>query len=188
MYLKTSLKWIILTACWIVLFSGCAVYHRYGQYYGRVVDAETMKPLEGAAVVAAYYTQLYTPAGAISKYLETQETLTDRNGEFTLPALNALTFRPLQSFEPYARVTIFKPGHGCYPTWKGIMPIFFPNWSLPAGKYVTVKLPGIEKEPSSIKLANSDCRPSPLVPESTYPRLKLLIKDEEKALGIQPNK
>ena len=38
------------------LSAGCANVHDYGAYYGKVVDAETKEPLEGAAMLAVYYT------------------------------------------------------------------------------------------------------------------------------------
>jgi hypothetical protein len=138
------LKAILMISIFSLAFSGCAIYNHYGPYYGKVVDADTKQPLEGAAVLAVYYTQSYGPAGSVSHYLDAQETVTDKNGEFKIPSLNSFAFRPLHSFEPYTWFTIFKPGFGCYPDHKKVKPMFLPNGSLPAKQFVVIELPALK--------------------------------------------
>jgi hypothetical protein len=88
-YLKTILLLSIITFS----YSGCAIYHQYGSYYGKIVDAETKQPLEGAVILAYYYTWLHASPGGPSVYfLDTQEVVTDKNGEFRIPSLNTFAF------------------------------------------------------------------------------------------------
>jgi hypothetical protein len=105
----------ISLALLFILTSGCAIVHQYGPYYGKVADAETKEPLEGAAVLVGCYTQSYGPGGSNDNYVDAQETVTDKNGEFRIPAFTIWTFRPLQNFASYVDFTIFKPGYGDFP-------------------------------------------------------------------------
>lgn len=98
----------------IVIIATCAIIWRYGAYYGKVIDGETKKPLEGGAVLAVYYTEGGGFSGARSYYVDAQETLTDKNGEFKIPSNIIITFRFLHGWlDP--QFQIFKPGYGCYP-------------------------------------------------------------------------
>lgn len=124
--------------------ASCAIIHKYGPYYGKVVDAETKEPLEGAAVLAVFYTEEYGPAGAITRYADAIETTTDKNGEFTIPAHRVTVFRLLQGWDSHGYFTIFKLGYGHYPDSKGVNPMFTPNGSLPAKQYVTIELPKLK--------------------------------------------
>lgn len=102
----------------IILFlltSGCAIVHRYGPYNGKVINAETKKPLEGAAVLVECNTQSYGLAGSSDNYVDAQETVTDKNGEFSIPAFTIWSFRPLQNFASYVGFIVFKPWYGDFP-------------------------------------------------------------------------
>jgi len=178
-YFKSTLLLLMIS----FLFSGCAIYHHYGPYYGKVIDAETKEPLEGAAVLAVYYTQSYSPGGSVSHYLDAQETVTDKNGEFKIPSLNSFTFKPLQSFEPYTWFTIFKPGYGCYPNHKKVKPMFLPNGTLPSNQYIVVEQPSILNVSKDERLRNTACLPSPSVPGDKYSKLQNLLRLEYQSIG-----
>lgn len=91
---------LLLALAVLLLSSSCAIYHHYDPYYGKVIDTETKEPVEGAVVLAIYYTELYTVAGTVGKYLDARETITGRNGEFMIPSNNTFAFRPLNLFDP----------------------------------------------------------------------------------------
>lgn len=167
------------------LFTGCAIISHYGPYYGKVVDAGTKEPLEGAAVLAVYFTTSSGPGGALSHYLDAQETVTDKNGEFKIPPLTVTTFRVLHGFDAHPQFTIFTPGYGAYGKNKDVKPIF-PYWSLPAKQYVTIELPKLKTREE--RLLNYGCYPSSDVPETKYKNLFHLIQEERKALGLEPRK
>lgn len=181
--MKKLIKILIISLLALPIMS-CAVVHHYGAYYGKVVDAETKEPLEGAAVLAVYYTQQYGFAGPISRYVDAQETVTDKNGEFKIPSNTISTFRLLQSFEPHIRVRIFKPEYGCYPHYKGSKLVYSPGWSLPANQHVTIELPRLKTKEERIR--NSGCEPDFDVPEIKYKNLFQLIQQERMALGLEP--
>ncbi|MBI4824431.1 MAG: hypothetical protein HY805_09440 [Nitrospirae bacterium] len=128
----------------VVLFfiATSAITHKYKPYYGKVIDKETKEPLEGAAVLIVYKTEHYNLAGGITYFADAQETLTDKNGGFRIPANRIFTFRPLSGWERYPSVRIFKPGYGCYPEHKDVNPVF-EYGSLPANYFVTIELPNV---------------------------------------------
>jgi len=110
-----KLNILLATILLSVMNFGCAIYHHYGAYYGKVVDAETKEPLEGAVVLAKYNTWLYaSPGGPATYFLDAQEAITDKNGEFRISSLNAFAFRPLSTFNSEPSFRIFKPRFECY--------------------------------------------------------------------------
>jgi hypothetical protein len=82
------------------------IYHK-PEYKGRVIDAETKEPIEGA-VVAVYY--MKDNLGGVSYIIHTKEALTDQNGEFVIPSYTTL-IAPY-SIEYKAEFIIYKPGYG----------------------------------------------------------------------------
>jgi len=112
--MRTRIATISLVLLFI-LTSGCAIVQRYGPYYGKVIDAETKEPLEGAAALVECNTQSYGPGGSNDNYVDAQETVTDKNSEFRIPVFTIWTFRPLQNFASYVVFTVFKPGYGDFP-------------------------------------------------------------------------
>lgn len=117
--------------------SGCAYIVRYdGTYQGKVVDADTREPIEGAIVLGTWYTESPTVAGAHTDYYDARETATDKNGAFTIPGQGLRIMSRILPMD----VMIFKAGYsyeqeywgslktGLYSTdrikWEGEMPIF----------------------------------------------------------------
>lgn len=173
--LKMSLLFLIV----FTASTGCAIVHTYGSYYGKVIDSETKESLEGTAVLAVYYTEQPGPAGSISHYVDAQETVTDKNGEFKIPANTVTTFRPLQSFEPWAWFTIFKPGYGCYPKHKEVKPMFVPNGTLPFNEYVTIELPKLRTREERLDMPSLNFD----IPYEKQKRLIELVNEEMERLG-----
>lgn len=165
--------------------SGCALVHNYGAYEGKVVDVANGEPLEGAAILAVYYTRSYGLAGSNLNYLDARETVTDKNGEFKIDSNIIFTFRPLESFESLAFFTIFKPEYSCYPWHKEVKPIFVPNGTLPENKHVTISLKKLESREE--KIENVRCVPSASVPRNKYKKLNILRDIEYNNVGIQRN-
>jgi hypothetical protein len=66
--------------------SGWLIYHE-SSFKGRVIDAETKEPIEGAVVVAQYHVNMLGPTGSHTTLIDVQEALTDKKGEFYLPSL-----------------------------------------------------------------------------------------------------
>jgi hypothetical protein len=107
----SALAAVMLAA--VLLFPGCGIFYKPA-FRGRVTDAETGKPVAGAAVVARYSKSgvIGGPGGPSSYFQGARETLTDENGEFRIPPYFALT--PFCA-EENTDFVIFKPGYGDFP-------------------------------------------------------------------------
>lgn len=102
-------------------FAGWLIYNK-PVFKGRVIDAETKEPIEGAVVVVDYAKRSLVsgPGGGGTGFiLDIKETLTDNNGEFYFSSYTT----PLlpQWAEDYAEFIIYKPGYGSFPG-QGAMP------------------------------------------------------------------
>jgi hypothetical protein len=87
---------------------GCMYVVRYdGTYSGRVVDADTREPIEGAVVLGTWYTERPTVAGAVHEYYDARETLTDKDGGFSIHGQGLRIFSKLLPMS----VLIFKAGY-----------------------------------------------------------------------------
>jgi hypothetical protein len=111
MFRKVYLK--LFSVCLLLVITGCVV--RYdGPYEGRIIDADTGKPIEGVVVLGVWYTAHFNVGGASHKFYDAQETVTDENGEFSIRGLGLKFFTTVESMN----FVIFKSGyehHGLAP-------------------------------------------------------------------------
>jgi hypothetical protein len=101
----------------IILISlGCSPIRYDGPYKGKVIDEDTGKPIEGVVVLGVWTREIVTPGGATHQFYDAKETVTDKNGEFTLRGLGLLVFSNIIPMD----VVIFKSGYTQwgYMTWK----------------------------------------------------------------------
>jgi len=90
-------------------FAGWLIYHKPA-LEGKVIDAETKEPLQGAVVVALYYKgTLGLGAGTLSSAIKVRETETDEGGEFHFPPYTTI-IQPF-SWASATRYFIYKPGY-----------------------------------------------------------------------------
>jgi hypothetical protein len=87
---------------------GWLVYHERS-FKGKVIDAETKEPIEGAVVVAQYYINMLGPTGSHSTLTDVQEGLTDKKGDFNLSSLTKF-INPI-SVGDNTFFLIWKPGY-----------------------------------------------------------------------------
>jgi len=124
------MKKILLVVFALFFLQGCLYLVRYeGTYRGKIIDEVTGTPLEGVVILATWYREYATPAGAMYKYYDARETVTDKNGEFSLSSMG---LKVLSNVWP-KRITIFKAGYSYYTTsweylkesdrWEGDKPI-----------------------------------------------------------------
>jgi hypothetical protein len=94
---------------WFLLCFATACYpiRHDGPYKGRVVDAETGKPIEGVVVLGVWYKEIATAAGGVSSYYDAKETVTDKNGEFEIKGIGLRIFTNIGPMH----VLIFKAGY-----------------------------------------------------------------------------
>ncbi len=101
----------VLIALMMVLFTatGCAGFIS-GPFSGKVIDAETKEPIEGAVVVVTYYGREYYPWGSgITRLDVVDETLSDTNGEFKIS--KKLGSMPINYRYKWPKFTIYKRGY-----------------------------------------------------------------------------
>jgi hypothetical protein len=163
----------------------CAITKEFGSYYGKVIDAETKEPIDGAAVLVVFYTESYGPAGAITHYADALETVTDTNGKFKIPEHRISLFRPLQGWKKHGYFTIFKPGYGHYPDSEGVKPMFVPNATLPEDQDVTVELPRLRTLKDRKEAGTPNIQGD--VPYEKQQKLIELVNEELSFWGV-PNK
>lgn len=126
---------VIVLILFVYTTCSCAwlIYHKPA-LKGRVIDAETKEPIEGAVVVVVYYEGIVIFEEG-TRFLDIQEALTKSNGEFYIPPYTTLTFNPLSISSDFEINIIFKPGYGSYPQYSE-----FGIWALPEGLAFTHKL------------------------------------------------
>ena len=170
------LLFILMT---LSLQTGCLYAVRYdGPYHGKVVDQETREPIEGAVVLGTWSVVHFTPAGGVHTYYDAKETVTDRNGEFTISGQG---LRILSNLEPMS-VLIFKAGYSYEQagTWD----------TLKIGLYSKDRIKWEEDKPIfPLKKLTFEERKKRHADKETIPDIKqrLLIKElnkEYKELGI----
>ena len=108
---------ILLIIFVIVAQKGCSADHI--TYKGKVIDADTLKPIEGAVVVAVWYKtrSMLIESQTVFKY--SKEILTDKNGEWSITGpedyYNKKSLVYLSYIGIYAttspEITIYKPGY-----------------------------------------------------------------------------
>ena len=98
-------------------------------FKGRVLDADTREPIEGAVVVAVWHEATATISGESTRLKDVRETLTDKNGEWTMEgptgkwggSVTAIyTFLTGSYYTRPPEFIVFKPGHCSWPAGFGI--------------------------------------------------------------------
>jgi hypothetical protein len=111
--------------------SGWLIYHERS-FKGRVIDAETKEPVEGAVVVAQYHSNVLGPTGSHTTLIDVQEALTDSEGKFFIPSKTRIIY-PL-SVGDDTSFLVWKPGYKRKDIW---------------GRYFFTKEPGtIQNRPT----------------------------------------
>jgi len=157
-----------------------------GPYRGKVIDAETKEPIEGAVAVAVWMRRIFNPVEGQEKFAEAKEALTDKNGEFVIPGYTWTSiFLDFIGVQP-PRIYIFKAGYGDFP-WHQISPN--PKQSNaallePFKTHALVELPRLKSRNERLnELSNySICC---LVPSKKIPNFIRMENLERKNLGIE---
>ncbi|MBI5591266.1 MAG: carboxypeptidase regulatory-like domain-containing protein [Deltaproteobacteria bacterium] len=109
------MKKFIASASFLLLLFSCVsahawLYYSKSEFRGRVIDAETKEPIEGAVIVVLYMKwEFGGPGGGSTVPMDAKETLSDKNGDFYFPSYETM-IGPL-SRERVAEFIFFKPGY-----------------------------------------------------------------------------
>jgi len=105
----TILTTFILVIVFMPISNASSEVYTKPEFHGRVIDAETKQPIEGAVAVVIYHrTAIFGFVDVIHGIADAVETLTDKKGEFSFPAYNYSN--PLWR-EDIASFIFFKPGY-----------------------------------------------------------------------------
>lgn len=155
-------------------------YRSLAPFKGKVIDTDTKKPIEGAVVLALYYYETYSIAGANLHLKDGQETLTDRHGEFILPRTRR--WFTLNRGYPEGTLEIFKPGYGLLVDRRSKAIGDNKSWPTPE-KYVVYELPKLKtiEERRKVGLYSYDEIPY------KYRKMYFTAKNKERIfLGYRP--
>jgi hypothetical protein len=85
-----------------------------GPYHGRVMDADTDQPIEGASVAGIWAFEYNLIIAWEDGFGNAKETTTDSNGKFKLGPIIAFSFWPFSRIERM-QLVVFKPGYDSHP-------------------------------------------------------------------------
>lgn len=130
---------ILLSIFAFLCLGGCVTYFGTdGPYEGRIIDAETRQPIEGAVVHGTWVKSHPGPGGASSTYFDSKEVLTDKEGRFKIEGVGLLIMSNMEEME----INAFKAGYTqVHSYWTGLKidsaAVQFVEWE---GKKVVIKL------------------------------------------------
>ena len=166
-------------------------------FRGKVIDADTKQPIEGAAVVASWNEERATPAGPTIRLKDVKETLTDKNGMWTIEGPKGGEFGDIKSIFSFITGTyftnpptfiIFKPGYCSWPVGFGIDACkekINPEGNDKVAEGATVELPRLTNRERMTMIRNI---PSLGIAEEAKDRLPLFMESvtqEEKKIPLR---
>lgn len=156
-------------------------------FKGKVVDAETKRPLPGAVVLLWW--NLEAPGiahGPIERFLDAEETLTDDEGEFVIGKWSPQATIPgTWVSDPY--FIIHSPGYGWFPM-HGVSVkkrSYEPFWKAMQTELVTFELPRLKTREERVREEIYMLLPSTL-PHDQMPKLIRSRNVSARELNISP--
>jgi len=174
------------------LASSASLYYSDGPWMGKVIDAETKEPIEGAVVLAVWQKVYASPTGRHHYFFDAIELLTDKNGAFIISKFNAVNFLPIIRHIEGPDFTIFKPRYTPFGDSYDYFHKYFPNSPLKVNRNTLSELfkKGVSVELLRLKTREerlrslSDAHPLGGVPDNKMPILLDFINLERKELGL----
>jgi hypothetical protein len=179
---------------WLVTMLPCA-FAKDITFRGRVIDSETKEPIEGAAVVAYWYEAMPTLAGEATRLKDVKETLTDKNGEWSIsgeegkPHTEHPYFHLITGihYTRHPQFIVFKPGYCSWP--EGFYIEACKDKIRSSGEFMTGKtyeLPKLTDREDRIR-AQSISIPAGEGALEKLGELIRLINEERRSLGLPPD-
>lgn len=115
-FMKYKILMTVLLVWLFVMNNGLSHATDFGPYKGKIIDVDTKAPIEGVVVLVEWWE---IPFFGGPKYIDAQETLTDKNGSFIIHGIRVLN--PMKRIGADVIMTIFKSGYQSHE-WN------FQNW------------------------------------------------------------
>jgi len=123
MGLKPKVKIMFVGLILILLFIGIFAQASDRTYQGKVIDAETKEPIEGAVVVAVWWEQRGFFFGSTERLKDVKEALTDQKGAWSIVGPEGYEDKIIPGFLQLLGIwatkspsfIVFKPGYCSWP-------------------------------------------------------------------------
>jgi len=166
---------VIVAVALLIPTSGCFAG---GPWRGKVIEAETKKPIEGAAVVAVWYSETrLNPAGSSPTPLKVEETVTNAGGEFNFDSKYFADIPILRQISG-PDFLVYKPGYNVFQ-----ISYVSNEHKLYRDEVANIELPKLENNKDRLKALNGAEGFRSIFREST-PKLNKIIKEENNYLGF----
>jgi hypothetical protein len=120
------MKTFFSVSLFIILMIYATTTARGATFKGKVIDADTKQPIEGAVVVTSWIEERMTVTGGGQRTKDVKETLTDKDGKWEIrgPRGDGITkwfaLIPGVYYTHSPEFIVFKPGYCSYPKGFGI--------------------------------------------------------------------
>lgn len=156
-------------------------------YHGKVVDAETGEPIEGAVVVVVWYKKPHVTMDGPTYFHNAKEVLTNGEGIFSIDSSPGIDWSPFTYVREEPRIVIFKPGYGPFPRAhvREMSIEQTKNRLLKEG--AVIKLPRIKSKEELRKFTSPErLGLLSVVPYEQIPTLIKLLNVQANSVGLQP--
>jgi hypothetical protein len=151
-------------------------------YHGKVVDAETEEPVEGAVVVVVWYKKPLITMDGPTYFHDAKEVLTDPKGEFSLDGSPAIDWNPFTYIVKQPWIVIYKPGYGPLTRTYAIKRSL-PNMEEALEKGAVVRLPKLKTREEQLDVIQLGLGVT-IVPPEKIPLLRGAIDSQSRMLGF----
>jgi hypothetical protein len=120
----TKKKFVFIALILILLLIVVLAHASERTYQGKVIDAETKEPIEGAVVVARWWEEKGAFLGSVERLRDVKETLTDRDGKWSITGPESDKRKIVRGMLSIIAIVwairdpgfiIFKPGYCSWP-------------------------------------------------------------------------
>jgi hypothetical protein len=144
------------------------------RYFGQVVDEETGKPLEGVGITVVWFRVPYVYMDRTYTFHSAQETLTDKEGKFSLEVAPGIDWSPFTHVLKEPEVVVFKPE---YKPLLNLTPFRMTGSVL--------RLEKLKTREEKMKFTDFSHLTSILVPRERVPVLTKLINTQRQNLSLE---
>ena len=151
-----------------------------GPYRGRVIDAQTKKPIKEVIVVALWYYHRWHPVHLVSTYHDALEVVTDDQGYFIIDAPQIERRAPSRTKFP--EFVLFKPGYSSFRGSLASERELVRRKQIPLlGTVELERIDHLSKEEQGYNLPFNPTNSH--VPRAKIPRFAKALSDHEEALA-----